>query len=45
MTQTAIRVDFAAMTASGRRDTAGARLYLNYRLEGIRGEVSRGCLR
>ena len=30
------------MTASGRRDTAGARLYLDYRLEGIRGEVSRG---
>ena len=42
MTRAAIWEDFAAMTASGQRDTVGARLYLDYRLEGIRGEVSRG---
>lgn len=32
----------AALTASGRRDTVGARLYLDHQLEGIRGEVARG---
>lgn len=42
MTRAAIQEDFAAMAASGRRDTVGARLYLDHRLEGIRGEVSRG---
>lgn len=42
MAREPIAKDFAAMTADRRRDTVGARLYLDHGLEGIRGEAARG---
>lgn len=42
MTRRAVEADFAAMTAGGTRDTAGQRLFLDYGLRGIRGEVADG---
>lgn len=42
MTREAIAQDFAALNASGQRDTIGAQLYMDHHLEGIRGEVAHG---
>lgn len=42
MVRKAAEADFAAIAESGRRDTVGARLYLDYGLRGIRGELVDG---
>lgn len=42
MCRDAVERDFHSISFAGRRDTVGARLYLDYGLRGIRGEVANG---